>query len=222
MPSHQSESPAPPSRERLLAAAKRLIAAQGYEQTATSAIAREAGTSESQLMRYFGGKVGLLEALFDQAWVSLDVRLARATRASADHVDAIIESVLALASALGRDPDLAVLFLFEGRRLRGAKPHVRMARGFQAFATLLRGLVRDAQAAGEIHRDLETGAVTAALLGAAEAMIRERLHSRTTGGRGFPEKEIRRTLEALLEGLASPPRHTRDRGRAAATRGSGR
>ena len=31
-----------------------------------SAIAREAGTSESQLMRYFGGKVGLLQALFEK------------------------------------------------------------------------------------------------------------------------------------------------------------
>ena len=54
------------------------VRGQGYEQTATSAIARAAGTSESQLMRYFGGKVGLLEALFDEAWADLNRRVNRA------------------------------------------------------------------------------------------------------------------------------------------------
>ena len=40
------------SRSRLLAAGKTLFARHGYEQASTAAIAREAGTSESQLVRY--------------------------------------------------------------------------------------------------------------------------------------------------------------------------
>ena len=51
------------SRSRLLNAGKSLFARNGYEQTSTAAIAREAGSSESQLIRYFGGKAGLLEDL---------------------------------------------------------------------------------------------------------------------------------------------------------------
>ena len=66
------------SRDRLLQAAKRLIAAHGYDQTATSTIARQEGTSESQLMRYFGGKIGLLEAVFDSAWLDLDEKTRQA------------------------------------------------------------------------------------------------------------------------------------------------
>src|SRR5918999_2940128 len=83
-PSRQDEIRTASSRDRLLEAAKRLFAAQGYEQTATSAIAREAGTSESQLMRYFGGKAGLLEALFDQAWTDLNERVKRVVEGNED------------------------------------------------------------------------------------------------------------------------------------------
>jgi hypothetical protein len=44
--------------------------------------------------------------------------------------------------------------------------------------------------------------LTSCILGAAEAMIRDRLLARESGGRAFAESEIRRTLDALLVGLA--------------------
>src|SRR5688572_21104843 len=140
MASHPSDAQNVSSRDRLLQSAKRLFAAQGYEQTATSAIAREAGTSESQLMRYFGGKVGLLEALFDDAWTDLNARVKRVTTAPGNTRDTIAEVLQTVATALARDADLAVLFLFEGRRLRGEEPRVRLSRGFVAFSEVLRGL----------------------------------------------------------------------------------
>src|SRR5262249_320630 len=56
------------SRSRLLAAGKELFARHGYEQASTAAIARLAGTSESQLVRYFDGKAGLLQAIFNESW----------------------------------------------------------------------------------------------------------------------------------------------------------
>jgi len=60
------------SRGRLLLSGKTLFARNGYEQTSTSAIAREAGSSESQLVRYFSGKSGLLEAIFNESWKPLN------------------------------------------------------------------------------------------------------------------------------------------------------
>ena len=132
MPSHQQKSVSSSSRARLLAAAKRLFAAQGYEQSATSAIAREAGTSESQLMRYFGGKAGLLEALFDDAWEQLNARVAKTISAKTHRHDALIAAFEVVVSGLARDSDLATLFLFEGRRLRGDEPRVSLSRGSRA------------------------------------------------------------------------------------------
>jgi AcrR family transcriptional regulator len=61
-------SPATTHETGFLPRGKVLFSKSGYEQTSTAAIAREAGTSESQLVRYFGGKSGLLETFFNEAW----------------------------------------------------------------------------------------------------------------------------------------------------------
>jgi AcrR family transcriptional regulator len=193
------------SRSRLLQAAKRLFALQGYEQTATSAIAREAGTSESQLMRYFGGKVGLLDALFNDAWLELNERVRKVVREAATSRDAIVNVLQLIAGSLARDPDLATLFLFEGRRLRGDTPRVRLSEGFQAFADIVKGLVKKAQADREIDPRLDAGAVASAMMGACESMIRDRAVARAAGSRTFAEREIKRTLDAMIAGFSGRP-----------------
>lgn len=206
MPSHQLTRQNPSSsRDRLLEAAKRLFAAQGYEQTATSAIAREAGTSESQLMRYFGGKVGVLETLFDEAWAHLNARIERTLKTTAGHRESLLDAIQAVVTALARDPDLATLLMFEGRRVRGTTPRIRMSRGFVAFSETIRGLVQRAQSTGEIDPGYDSVAVTSALLGAAESLMRDRLIAGASGGRRVPEREIRRTLEGMLAGLQARP-----------------
>lgn len=189
------------SRDRLLRAAKHLFAAGGYEHTATSAIARAAGTSESQLMRYFGGKVGLLDAVFDAAWVGLNRRIDRAVARPGTAPDRLLRIIETVTGALNRDPDLATLFLFEARRIRGGGPTVRLSSGFSAFDDRIKAVVKAGLASGAFRPALDAAAVTAGVLGAAEAMTRERLMKRRLGGRAFGEREIRRTLEAMVAGL---------------------
>src|SRR5687767_5031244 len=159
------------SRSRLLQAAKRLFALQGYEQTATSAIAREAGTSESQLMRYFGGKVGLLDALFNDAWAEINERVRKVAQDAPSNRAAIVGVLQLIATALARDPNLATLFLFEGRRMRGTEPRVRLPGGLQAFSEVVKDLVRKAQTERELDSMLDAGAIISAMMGACEAMI---------------------------------------------------
>ena len=209
MPSSPAKHDTSSSRERLLQAAKHLFAARGYEQTATSAIARAARTSESQLMRYFGGKVGLLEAVFDAGWADLNQRVSRVETVQARAHDAILEIIDTIVSALARDPDLATLLLFEARRVRGERPRICVSAGLVAFAEAVRGVVRQGQASGELDPALDTTAATTAILGAAEAMVRERLIARSHASRAFAEAEIRRTLDAMLSGLARRPRAAR-------------
>jgi AcrR family transcriptional regulator len=194
------------SRERLLRAAKQLFAAHGYEQTATSAIARAAGTSESQLMRYFGGKIGLLEALFEAAWIDLNRRTERLAERDEPVRLVLLNIIDAVTTALARDPDQAVLFLFEARRLRGGAARVRLSAGFTAFNERLKALVKRGVTRKELNPSLDPAAVTAAVLGALEGMLRERLLARARRARAFGEGEIRRTLEAMLSGLEPPAR----------------
>lgn len=202
-------SAASSSRDRLLQAAKRLFAQHGYEQTATSAIAREAGTSESQLMRYFGGKVGVLQALFDAAWVDLNARARRSFDPDMDSHEAILMLLQIITSAFARDPDLATLFLFEAHRVRSGGKGVQLSKGFVTFTEMVKGVVRKGQQQREIDRALDAGAMTASILGAVEAMMRERLLARSSGSRAFADRELRRTVDAMLAGFAPGVRRPR-------------
>jgi AcrR family transcriptional regulator len=53
------------SRTAILAAARRLLAAKGYEGTTIRAVAAEAGIDPSMVMRYYGNKEGLFAAAVD-------------------------------------------------------------------------------------------------------------------------------------------------------------
>src|ERR1700692_4254072 len=62
-------------RNRLLVTAKTLFASLGYDNISTAVIARNAGTGESQLMKHFGGKAGLLETIFTEGWERINSQL---------------------------------------------------------------------------------------------------------------------------------------------------
>lgn len=192
------------SRDRLLSAAKTLFARQGYEQTSTSAIAAEAGTSESQLVRAFRGKLGLLEALFDANWGPLNQQV-QAVVADAPTARGAIVGVLSLfIRTFSRDPELASIFLLEGRRLRaGSEQAIVLSAGFRTFADLMGRLIARGQQDLSFALELDAAAVASALIGASENMIRDRLLARRGGHRPpFTDEQVTRVLESLLDGLA--------------------
>ena len=196
------------SRSRLLNAGKSLFARMGYEQTSTSAIAREAMTSESQLVRYFGGKSGLLEAIFNESWRPLTEDIQRGITEAANGKQAISTILSTLIESFGRDHELAFLFLFEGRRLRGGGQVVLLSQGFKHFYDLCRTLIRRGHEDGSFRRDFSEFALMSALMGAAEGMIRDRLMAERTGEPNpFTDAEIRQVFRAIVLGF-SPPEET--------------
>src|SRR5215212_379202 len=112
------------SRRRLLEAGKSLFARLGYEQASTAAIAREAGTSESQLVRYYRSKAGLLETIFNESWGMLNGRIQQVVVAATSAGEAMQSIVQTLIEAFNSDLDLAFLLLFEGRRVRGGTTEI--------------------------------------------------------------------------------------------------
>jgi AcrR family transcriptional regulator len=190
------------SRERLLGTGKRLMAEVGYERVTTAAIAREAGSSESQLVRYFGSKTGLLEAIFDASWAPLNPHIARLVAAAPTARDAMIAVLAAMISAFERDPDLAKLLLFEGRRVRGDSAEVLITQGFKDFARLVLSLIERGQKDRSFSSALKPQAITSALLGASEGMMRDRLLAAQQNlPSPFPDSQIRAVFGALISGL---------------------
>lgn len=197
------------SRERLLGAAKRLIADVGYERVSTATIAREAGSSESQLVRYFGSKAGLLEAIFNASWAPLIPRIVRLVSAAPTARDAMITVLSTMIGAFHRDPELAKLFLFEGRRVRGESAEILLTQGYREFARLVMSLIERGQREGSFNPSLKVQVMGSALLGAAEGMIRDRMlavqHNQPAA---LPETQVRAVFEALISGLG--PRSASD------------
>lgn len=190
------------SRQRLLQAAKRLMAETGYERVSTATIAREAGSSESQLIRYFGSKAGLLETIFNDSWGPLNTQIAPLVAAAPSAREAMITLLSTIITAFDRDPDLARLLLFEGRRVRGDSPEILITQGFRDFAALVLRLIQRGQKDGGFSRALRPQAIVSALLGAAEGMMRDRLvAAQLKQPAPFPETHIRAVFSALISGL---------------------
>jgi TetR/AcrR family transcriptional regulator, transcriptional repressor for nem operon len=188
-------------RVRLIVAGKSLFARLGYEGTSTATIAREAGTSESQLVRYFASKSGLLEAIFNEAWNALNEPI-QAMVSSAEHERAAIARILRLIiDAFGRDHELGFIFLFEGRRIRGHE--VALSKGFLTFYEMIHQLIRQGQEHGSFRRDISADVLASALLGCAEGMLRDRMIGERTGKPiQATNTDIEKAFAAIIDALA--------------------
>jgi AcrR family transcriptional regulator len=80
--------------QRVMRAAKQLFFAKGFAKTSLRAIANEAGTSESGILRHYQSKSGLLRAVYASCWAEIN-----------DHVDE------AMALAAEKDPGARNLLL---------------------------------------------------------------------------------------------------------------
>ena len=137
------------SHDRILMAAKRLFALNGYENTSTVAIARDAGTSESQLMKHFGSKRGLLAIILDRGWNSIMARVQTvpANSAAVDRLSYVLE---AFVTELENDPDLKNLMVLESGRVRKDNRDVMIGPGFQQFTEAVSAMLTEMRDQGPV------------------------------------------------------------------------
>ena len=192
------------SRMRLLNAGKTLFAKNGYENTSTAAIAREAGSSESQLIRYFGGKAGLLEAIFNESWSSLNAVVDEYIADAKHGREAILRLLSLMMQAFNRDHDIAFLFLFEGRRMRGGSPEVHLSKGFTQFMKVVDAQIERGRQDGSFRQDIPARVLCSAMLGAAEGMVRDRVMIERSGEKDSPfeDEALIAAFTAMVNGLA--------------------
>lgn len=192
----------PSSRDRIREAAKALFAKTGYESATTADICRVAGTSQSQLIKHFGNKQGLIEAVFQHAWAQITPAVALAIEkvpSPRDKLKLLADMVL---SFLDADKEMRTLFLLEGRRIRGDGRMVVLVPGFWEFVELLDGIVQEAAASGQLRPDINVQAFRSTLMGAIEGMLRDQMLARTCK---FPAtysaEDIRRMFDWLLSSV---------------------
>jgi AcrR family transcriptional regulator len=195
----QNSSVMASSRNRLREAAKTLFAECGYEGTTTAAICRLAGTSQSQLIKHFIDKQGILEAIFEYTWEQINpaVRLATECITSPqEKLRVLIDMVLGF---LGKDPTMRTLFLLEGRRIRGDGHMVVLVPGFIEFVKMLDGILKELAAQGELAPNVHPQAYRSALMGALEGMLRDQMLARTSRfPASYTEADMRVVVSRLL------------------------
>ncbi|MGH9509653.1 MAG: TetR/AcrR family transcriptional regulator [Terriglobales bacterium] len=191
----------PSSHERILKAGKTLFAQRGYENTSTGAIARAAGTSESQLIKHFTSKEGLLEAVFDEGWEKLNqgARLLHELPSPAHKLRGLVDLVL---EGLENDGPLKELMLLEGRRIRKEGHMVVLTQGFLEFIATLDGILTEMRDAGLLRGDVAVPVARSALIGILEGLLRDQLLAQRAG---FPAPystaDLRHMFEIVLEAL---------------------
>ena len=188
------------THERILRVAKNLFANRGYEHTSTSAIARSAGTSESQLMKHFGSKAGLLEAIFTEGWSTITEYARLATENStnpSEKLQIISDTIL---KHLEKDTELKLLLLLEGRRIRKEGQMVALTQGFMAFVRLVDSVLGEMKAHGMLLPNLSIHAIRSALMGMLEGMLRDRfLAARLGFPADFSQEQLREMLGLVLK-----------------------
>ena len=163
------------SRERLRDAAKTLFAEHGYETTSTAEICRLAGSSQSQLIKHFVNKQGLLESIFEYAWEQINPAMRLAIQSATSPRERLNMVMGMMLTVMSKDKELRTLFLLEGRRIRGDGQMVSLVPGFMEFVKMLDGILKDLSASGELRPDMNPQALRSGLMGAFEGILRDQL-----------------------------------------------
>ncbi len=194
-------TPARSTHDRILCVAKTLFAKRGYEHASTSSISRQAGTSESQLMKHFGSKAGLLEAIFLEGWKTITEQARLAVQNLTSPLDKLQTIAWTALMALERDPEMKQLLLLEARRVRKEGQMVALSEGFLGFVRLIDGVLYEMRAMNLLRPSLNPQAVRSALIGMLEGMLRDRFLADRLA---FPaDYDVRQMSETLALALAS-------------------
>ena len=200
MPDKATVQSMPPlsSRERILMAAKRLFARNGYENTSTVAISREAGTSESQMMKHFGSKQGLLAAILDRGWATIAERVQMAQK-NASLSQRLLGALEAIAVELDNDSDLKEIMLLEAWRVRKDNRDVLLSQGYHRFAEVVDGILSEMRERGQVRSDVNLQAVRAAFIGMTEGLLRDQVVAkRSEFIADYNFEDVRKVLEIMV------------------------
>jgi AcrR family transcriptional regulator len=192
------------SYDRLLQSGKKLFAARGYGNTSTIMIARAAGTSESQLVKHFGSKDGLLAAIFDHGWRAISQSLAdvQDDASPIERLRLLIEAVL---TNLERDPELRDLMLLEGRRIRREGNMVLLTQGYRDFERQADDILAAVRDQGRLRPDLPPSGLRSALMGMCEGMMRDQVIAHREGSDpGYSSADLHRVVDFFLAALIVP------------------
>jgi AcrR family transcriptional regulator len=173
-------------RKALLAAAVRVVAAEGLRNLTYRAVAREANVTHGLVAHHFGSREALLDAALQY---SVDNSVASiTTRPGTGDIDAIFAGLMQMVTDHPDDQAFQYELILESRRRPALRPHV------ESLYRTYRQALREELAHGGIDVDDATAHV---FIAAADGLIFQQI---TLGHRDFNEAalaQLRRFLRSL-------------------------
>ena len=146
----------PNVRDRLIDAAEERFTTQGYAETSLRAIADRAAVNPALVSYHFGGKLGLLEAVFERTLEPL----AQALKEIGSEGRASPEALLDLLERMGAEhPNLLPLMFREALLPSGALHEVFIERFAPRLGGMFPTLLANEQAAGALDENVDPQAL---------------------------------------------------------------
>jgi AcrR family transcriptional regulator len=152
----------------VLAAAKDLFAEFGYEATTTAAIARRAHTSQSQLLKHFRDKLGLLQEVLNEGLRPLNSAIHLAIPGIAKPQEQLALIIDMLLSFIESNEVFSRVLLREADRVGETNPAIA------EFNTILKQIFEQLLVGAELAPNVSPDALRIGLMGALKDMLRNR------------------------------------------------
>jgi AcrR family transcriptional regulator len=185
-------------RQRILDAATRLFAMNGFEHTSTLSIARAAGTSETQLMKNFINKQGLLEAVFAELMGNMARFLEEAQQLVSPRAQ-LREFFRRALPWLEENPELKKMLFLDMRRIRSKNGgDVLTGPGSVEFLLQIDEILEHARRAGQLKCPMRAQLIRSALFGAMAELLRDSIIAQEVAKPNATSGEIDDMLDYLF------------------------
>ncbi len=158
-------------RSRILAAAVRLFAGEGFYRTRIGDIAKAANVATGTVYTYFESKEMILDAIFKDSmeqFLALGEEDPAGTQSAVDRLRRIVERHL---NNLGRDRDLATVFQIELRHSARFMDAYSRSRELREYFSRVADILEQGKAEGAVRKDLDTWFATKSLFGILDEAV---------------------------------------------------
>lgn len=191
------------SHDRLLKAARTLFARCGFEATTTAAIAKAAHTSQSQLIKHYKDKHGILAAALEAAWQQINPAIALAIARIPKPAEQLRLVLNMFLSAVEKDAPIGPILSLDGGAVRQSDGKPFISSGYQQFTALLDRIVEGMRIRGELRIDVHPRALRAVLMGSLEKFVRDAAVGAAASAARYSETALQVVIFRLLAGCSA-------------------
>ena len=186
--------------ERILEAAIKVFAEQGFHQATISMIARKAGVADGTIYLYFKNKDDIMVHFFNQRTKQAFSRFREAVERAGDAREKLTVLIRTHLKEFQLNRDLAVVYQTETHR-NNRSCEVQIREMSKMYLDIVSEIVEQGQQEGLVRKDLYLGLVKRFIIGAVDEVINTWLHSNTDYDLSSMAEPL---VDLFLRGVGNP------------------